>query len=151
MIEKSMREAILGLWRSVGTLRRQYGVRVCVADPGHGAGIDSSSVRCPLIRGVGGKIAAQACTSWGSRRKGRWRGPISVIRRWSRYGYGANFQPFRKKQNMWAHLKHHKIGKVAITGPDRMKQHVISFLRSLQKTPALVRAMFQHSSVRYAA
>jgi transposase len=52
---------------------------------------------------------------------------------------------------VWAHLKHHKIGKVAITGPDKMKQRVIAFLRSLQKTPALVRAMFQHPSVRYAA
>lgn len=52
---------------------------------------------------------------------------------------------------VWAHLKHHKMGKVAITGPDKMKQQVMSFLRSLQKTPALVRAMFQHPSVRYVA
>lgn len=52
---------------------------------------------------------------------------------------------------VWAHLKHHKIGKVAIAGPDKMKQRVIGFLRSLQKSPALVRALFQHPSVRYAA
>jgi transposase len=52
---------------------------------------------------------------------------------------------------VWAHVKHHKIGKMAITGPDQMKQQVIGFLRSLQKTPALVRALFQHPSVRYAA
>lgn len=52
---------------------------------------------------------------------------------------------------VWAHVKHHKIGKVAITGPGQMKQHVIGFLRSLQKTPALVCALFQHPSVRYAA
>jgi transposase len=52
---------------------------------------------------------------------------------------------------VWAHLKHHKIGKVAIIGPDNMKQCVLSFLRSLQKSPALVRALFQHPSVRYAA
>lgn len=52
---------------------------------------------------------------------------------------------------VWAHLKHHKIGKVAITGPEKMKQRIISFLRSLQKSPALVRALFQHPSVRYAA
>lgn len=52
---------------------------------------------------------------------------------------------------VWAHLKHHNMGKVVITGPDKMKQQVMSFLRSLQKTPALVRAMFQHPSVRYAA
>lgn len=52
---------------------------------------------------------------------------------------------------VWAHLKHHKMGKIVITGPDKMKRQVMSFLRSLQKTPALVRAMFQHPSVRYAA
>lgn len=52
---------------------------------------------------------------------------------------------------VWAHLKHHKIGKTAITGPDHMKRCVIGFLRALQKTPALVRAIFQHPSVRYAA
>jgi transposase len=52
---------------------------------------------------------------------------------------------------VWAHVKHHKIGKIAITGPDQMKQYVIGFLRSLQKTPALVRALFQHPAVRYAA
>jgi transposase len=52
---------------------------------------------------------------------------------------------------VWAHVKHHKIGKIAITGPDQMKKHVISFLRSLQKTPALIRALFQHPTIRYAA
>lgn len=50
-----------------------------------------------------------------------------------------------------AHLKHHKIGKVTTTGPDNMKQRLISFLRSLQKSAALVRALFQHPSVGYAA
>ena len=52
---------------------------------------------------------------------------------------------------VWAHLKHHKIGKVALTGPDNMKKRVIGFLRSLQKSPALIRALFQHPTVRYAA
>lgn len=52
---------------------------------------------------------------------------------------------------VWAQVKHHKIGKIAITGPDQMKKHVIAFLRSLQKTPALIRALFQHPRIRYAA
>lgn len=52
---------------------------------------------------------------------------------------------------VWSHVKHHKIGKIAITGPDQMKKHVIAFLRSLQKTPALIRALFQHPTLRYAA
>jgi transposase len=51
---------------------------------------------------------------------------------------------------VWAHLKHHKLGKVALTGPDNLKKRVVGFLRSLQRSPALVRAMFQHPTVRYA-
>lgn len=70
------------------------------------------------------------------------------IRLWRLPSYSPDLNP---DELVWAHLKHHKIGKVAITGPDKMKQRVIAFLRSLQKTPALVRAMFQHPSVRYAA
>jgi transposase len=52
---------------------------------------------------------------------------------------------------VWAHLKHHKIGKTAIAGPDHLKRRVIAFLRGLQRSPALLRALFQHPSVRYAA
>jgi len=51
---------------------------------------------------------------------------------------------------VWAHLKHHKLGKVAITGPDNLKKRVVGFLRSLQRSPALIRALFQHPTVRYA-
>jgi transposase len=52
---------------------------------------------------------------------------------------------------VWGYLKHHKIGKLAIKGPGHLKQRVRAVLRSLQKIPALVRSMFQHPSVRYAA
>lgn len=52
---------------------------------------------------------------------------------------------------VWNHLKRHKIGRMAIKGPDQLKRLAVSFLRSLQKTPALVRALFQHPSTCYAA
>jgi transposase len=52
---------------------------------------------------------------------------------------------------VWGYLKHHKIGKLAIKGPGHLKQRIRAVLRSLQKIPALVRSMFQHPSVRYAA
>lgn len=52
---------------------------------------------------------------------------------------------------VWNHLKTHKAGKLAIGGPSQLKRRTIGFLRALQKTPALVRALFQHPSVRYAA
>lgn len=52
---------------------------------------------------------------------------------------------------VWGHLKHHKIGKLAIKGQGHLKQRIRKALRSLQKIPALVRSMFQHPSVRCAA
>jgi transposase len=52
---------------------------------------------------------------------------------------------------VWNHLKHHKVGKAAIKGPEHLKRLVIGFLRSLQKTPALVCALFRHPSTCYAA
>jgi transposase len=52
---------------------------------------------------------------------------------------------------VWNHLKRHRVGKTAVTGPDDLKRKVIGFLRSLQKLPAIVRAFFQEQHVRYAS
>ena len=52
---------------------------------------------------------------------------------------------------VWNHLKHHRVGKTAVTGPDDLKRKVIAFLRSLQKLPAIVSAFFHEQHVRYAA
>ena len=52
---------------------------------------------------------------------------------------------------VWTQLKHPKIGKLVINGPAHLKRHIIGFLRAMQKMPALVRPLFHHPSVRYAA
>jgi len=52
---------------------------------------------------------------------------------------------------VWNHVKHHRIGRSVISGPDLLKHNVIGFLRSLQKMPNLVRNFFHAPSVRYAA
>lgn len=52
---------------------------------------------------------------------------------------------------VWAHVKHHKIGRTTLKGPDDLKHKVIGFLRSLQKLPKLVRNFFQAPTVQYAA
>jgi len=52
---------------------------------------------------------------------------------------------------VWNHVKHHRIGRSVISGPDQLKHNVIGFLRSLQKMPNLVRNFFHAPSVRYAA
>ena len=50
---------------------------------------------------------------------------------------------------VWNHVKHHRIGRSVISGPDQLKHKVIGFLRSLQKMPNLVRNFFHAPSVRY--
>lgn len=54
-------------------------------------------------------------------------------------------------EHVWAHLKSHKLGRSVIKGPDQMKKLALRFMRSLQKTPDIVRAFFRHPSTRYAA
>lgn len=51
---------------------------------------------------------------------------------------------------VWNHLKHHRIGKTRVEGPDQLKRRVIGFLRSLQKLPYVVRGFFRERHVRYA-
>ena len=52
---------------------------------------------------------------------------------------------------VWNHLKHHKIGKSTIKGPDQMKRRIISFLRSLQRTPSKIIGFFKEHHLQYAA
>ena len=52
---------------------------------------------------------------------------------------------------VWNHLKRHRVGKTAVTGPEQLKRMVIGFLRSLQKLPHIVRAFFQERHVSYDA
>jgi len=51
----------------------------------------------------------------------------------------------------WNQVKRHKVGRTPVIGPDGLKHRAISALRSLQKFPAKVRALFQAPSLQYAA
>lgn len=50
---------------------------------------------------------------------------------------------------VWNHLKNHGIGKRIIYTREQMKQIVLRHLRSLQKTPALIRAFFHQPELQY--
>ena len=52
---------------------------------------------------------------------------------------------------VWNHLKSHGVGRRFIQTRDELKSLVIAHLRSLQRTPARVRAFFRERNVRYAA
>jgi transposase len=54
-------------------------------------------------------------------------------------------------EQVWNQLKHHRIGKIFIKSLDDMVEKVGSALRSIQRTPALIRSFFQHRECRYAA
>jgi len=50
---------------------------------------------------------------------------------------------------VWNHLKNHGVGKRIVRSREELKRVVIGHLRFLQKTPALVRAFFRETHVRY--
>lgn len=52
---------------------------------------------------------------------------------------------------VWNDLKNNGIGRMAITGPDDMKNKVISHLKFLQRNPVLIRSFFQADTTKYAA
>ena len=43
---------------------------------------------------------------------------------------------------VWKNVKHDRVGRTSVTGPEQFKAKVISALRRLQKIPAIVRAFF---------
>jgi transposase len=54
-------------------------------------------------------------------------------------------------EHVWNDLKNNGIGRQVITGPEQMRVEVIGHLRSLQKSPDLVRSFFQAPTTAYAA
>jgi len=52
---------------------------------------------------------------------------------------------------VWNHLKTHGIGRRLVQARDELKALAIGHLRSLQRTPARLRAFFRERHVRYAA
>ena len=54
-------------------------------------------------------------------------------------------------EQVWNQLKNHRIGKMVIQSLDDMADKVSSALRSIQRSPALIKSFFQHKECRYAA
>ncbi len=52
---------------------------------------------------------------------------------------------------VWNHVKNHKIGKTTVHHPRELHSKVIGSLRSLQKSPHIVRSFFQEKHTAYAA
>ena len=52
---------------------------------------------------------------------------------------------------VWNHLKRHKVGKSDFKGPNQMRAVVMKCMRSLQRSPSIIRGFFMAPTVRYAA
>jgi hypothetical protein len=50
---------------------------------------------------------------------------------------------------MWTHVKHDRIGRAVINGPDDLKAKALAALHRLQKLPQLVQGFFRDPSLRY--
>jgi len=62
-------------------------------------------------------------------------------------GYSPELNP---DENVWSYVKHHTMGKMAITGPDQFKKLALGVLRKLQKLPHIVLNFYLAKSLRYA-
>jgi transposase len=54
-------------------------------------------------------------------------------------------------EQVWNHVKHHGVGRAVWQGTDHLKRFLASRLRSLQKSPALIRRFFLMPDTQYAA
>ena len=50
---------------------------------------------------------------------------------------------------VWKHVKHDRIGRAGVTGPEDLKAKALAALHRLQKLPELVRSFFQDPNLRY--
>lgn len=53
-------------------------------------------------------------------------------------------------EQVWNHLKNHRIGRLTVRGPGDLRRQALACLRALQKLPGKVASFFHHPELRYA-
>jgi len=61
-------------------------------------------------------------------------------------GYAPELNP---DEWVWKHVKHDRIGRAGVTGPEDLKAKALAALHRLQKLPEVVRSFFQDPNLRY--
>jgi transposase len=61
-------------------------------------------------------------------------------------GYAPELNP---DEWVWKHVKHDRIGRAGVSGPDDLKAKALAALHRLQKLPHLVRGFFRDPNLRY--
>jgi transposase len=68
------------------------------------------------------------------------------LRLWFLPGYSPELNP---DEWVWKHVKHDRIGRAGVTGPEDLKAKALAALHRLQKLPHLVQSFFRDPSLRY--
>jgi transposase len=61
-------------------------------------------------------------------------------------GYAPELNP---DEWVWKHVKHDRIGRAGVTGPEDLKAKALAALHRLQKLPEVVRGFFRDPNLRY--
>jgi transposase len=61
-------------------------------------------------------------------------------------GYAPELNP---DEWVWKHVKHDRVGRAGVSGPEDLKAKALATLHRLQKLPDLVRSFFRDPSLRY--
>jgi transposase len=77
---------------------------------------------------------------------------VESVKRRLRIFYLPPYSPeLNPDEWVWNHLKNHAIGRQAIQSKTELRSTVVSHMRRLQKSPALIRSFFWSETTRYAA
>ena len=68
------------------------------------------------------------------------------LRLWFLPGYSPELNP---DEWVWKHVKHDRIGRAGVTGPEDLKAKALAALHRLQKLPHLVQSFFRDPNLRY--
>ncbi|WP_431688012.1 IS630 family transposase [Hahella sp. NBU794] len=52
-------------------------------------------------------------------------------------------------ESVWSYLKHQRLGKMKIAGPDQLRKMALKILRSMKRTPSLIQSLFRHPELKY--
>jgi transposase len=61
-------------------------------------------------------------------------------------GYAPELTPM---SGVWKHVKHDRVGRAGVSGPEDLKAKALAALHRLQKLPDLVRSFFRDPNLRY--
>jgi transposase len=68
------------------------------------------------------------------------------LRLWFLPGYSPELNP---DEWVWKHVKHDRLGRAGVSGPDDLKAKALAALHRLQRLPHLVRGFFRDPNLRY--